>query len=208
MIIKICGITSIAVAQAAKEAGADLLGFVFAESKRQIPVKEAIKIGQQVKGIGKVGVFVNKSLQEVQEIAQCCKLDFVQLHGEESPEYCRLVGRPIIKAFRVGPEFVIERCKEYPVSWMLLDSFSPGQYGGTGKTFDWQSMKSLSRQVTLPVMVAGGLTPENIALAIQTMTPKGIDVSGGVETNGNKDLDKIQQFIIAARKAERGNVTC
>lgn len=186
----------------AKDLGADLIGFVFAESKRHIAVKKAIEIGQQVKGIGKVGVFVNTPLKEVQEIAQSCQLDFVQLHGEETPAFCQSVGRPVIKAFRVGCDFSIENCKEYSVDWILLDSFTPGQYGGTGIPFDWQSMKNLASQMHHPVMIAGGLTPENIRAAVSTLTPKGIDVSGGVETNGRKDAGKIQKFIIAARQAE------
>lgn len=186
----------------AKDAGADLIGFVFADSKRRIAVEKAVEIGQKVKRIGKVGVFVNRPLKEVQEIAQCCQLDFVQLHGEETPDYCQYVGRPVIKAFRVGRDFSIEKCKEYPVDWILLDSFTPGQYGGTGMTFDWQSMKSFASQLPIPVMAAGGLTPENIGEAIFTLSPKGIDVSGGVETDGKKDDEKIRNFIIAARQAE------
>jgi phosphoribosylanthranilate isomerase len=190
------------IAQVAKDAGADLIGFVFAESKRRIAVKKAVEIGQQVKGISKVGVFVNRPLNEVQEIAQCCQLDFVQLHGEETPDYCQSVGRPVIKAFRAGCDFSIEKCKEYSVDWILLDSFTPGQCGGTGITFDWQSMRSFVSQLPIPVMAAGGLTPENIGEAIFTLSPKGVDVSGGVETNGKKDAGKIRNFIIAARQAE------
>jgi phosphoribosylanthranilate isomerase len=190
------------IAQVAKDAGADLMGFVFAESKRRIDMEKAVEIGQQVKGVGKVGVFVNRPLKEVQEIAQCCQLDFVQLHGEETPDYCQSVGRPVIKAFRVGRDFSIEKCKAYPVEWILLDSFTPGQYGGTGITFNWQSIRSFASQLPSPVMIAGGLTPENIEEAIFTLSPKGIDVSGGVETNGKKDVEKIRKFIIAARKAE------
>lgn len=186
----------------AKDAGADLIGFVFADSKRRIAVEKAVEIGQKVKRISKVGVFVNRPLKEVQEIAQCCQLDFVQLHGEETPDYCQSVGRPVIKAFRVGCDFSIKKCKEYPVDWILLDSFTPGQYGGTGITFDWQSMKSFASQLPIPVMAAGGLTPENIGEAIFTLSPKGIDVSGGVETGGKKDDEKIRNFIIAARQAE------
>lgn len=192
------------IAQGAKEQGADLIGFVFAESKRQIDIKKAHRIGQEVKGISKVGVFVNSPLQEVQEIAEYCQLDYVQLHGEETPEYCRSVGRPVIKAFRVAPGFNLERSQEYPADWILLDSFTPGQYGGTGIPFDWQSLQDFTSQSHIPVMVAGGLTPENVGAAISLLSPSGIDVSGGVETNGKKDIKKIQEFIIAARRAEGG----
>ncbi len=184
--------------------GADLIGFVFAESKRRIDIKDARQIGQEVKGIGKVGVFVNAPLQEVQEIAEYCQLDYIQLHGEETPEYCQLIGRPVIKAFRVAPGFNLEKSKGCSADWILLDSFTPGQYGGTGITFDWQSLQNFTSQSNIPVMVAGGLTPENVGTAISLLLPNGIDVSGGVETNGKKDIKKIQEFMIAARKAEGG----
>jgi phosphoribosylanthranilate isomerase len=206
MIIKICGITSVEIAEKVKEFGADLIGFVFADSKRRIKVEQAMMIGQQVKGIGKVGVFVNSPLKEVQEIAQYCQLDFVQLHGEESPEYCHSIGRPYIKAFRLGPDFDSRLLDAYHADWILVDSFSPGQYGGTGITFDWQAIQGLSRQMRTPLLVAGGLTPLNIEAAIRTLSPGGVDVSGGVETNGKKDIAKIRDFIIAARRAEGGNL--
>lgn len=208
MIIKICGITSVEIAQASKDLGADLIGFVFAQSKRRIEVKQAMEIVQEVKGIGKVGVFVNRPLREVQDIAECCQLDYVQLHGEESPAYCRSVGRPVIKAFRVAPDLQMKGIKDYHVDWVLLDSFTPGQYGGTGITFNWQSLQDFTLQSQHSVMVAGGLTSENIGAAISLLAPKGIDVSGGVETNGRKDIDKIQSFIIAARRAEGREMKC
>jgi phosphoribosylanthranilate isomerase len=185
-----------------------LIGFVFAESKRRIEVKKAAEIGKVVKGVLKVGVFVNQPLKEVQEIAEICNLDFVQLHGEETPAYCHLVGRPVIKAFRVGLDFTLEKSKEYQVDWLLLDSFTPGQYGGTGMTFDWQSMQEIAHQIHRPVMIAGGLTPENVGAAIAVLSPGGIDVSGGVETDGKKDIEKIQKFMIAARRAENGGILC
>ena len=185
-----------------------MIGFVFAESRRRIEVQQAAKIEQEVKGIPKVGVFVNRPLQEVQEIAEICKLDFVQLHGEETPAYCQNLGRPVIKAFRVGLDFTLEKSKEYQVDWLLLDSFTPGQYGGTGMAFDWQSMQDLASQIHRPVMIAGGLTTENVGAAIATLSPRGIDVSGGVETNGKKDIEKIQKFMIAARRAEGGEIVC
>ena len=206
MIIKICGITSVEIAQAAKEYGADLLGFVFADSKRRIDIKKAVEIGQQVKGIGKVGVFVNRSLNEVREIAECCQLDFVQLHGEETPEYCQSIGRPFIKAFRVGPDFDIKVLETYHADWILLDSFSPGQYGGIGIPFDWQAMQGFTCQIKSPLLVAGGLTADNVEEAICTFSPGGVDVSGGVETDGKKDIVKIRDFIIAARRAKGGNL--
>lgn len=202
--MKICGITSVDVGQAAKEYGADLLGFVFADSRRRVSVPVAKQIAREVQGIGKVGVFVNAPLAEVQEIAQACKLDFVQLHGNESPEYCKLVGVPVIKGVRVGPNFDVSQLQAYEVEWILLDSFVPGQQGGTGKTFDWQQAKLLRQQIKTPVFVAGGLTAENIGEAVRILAPEGIDVSGGVETNGIKDINKIREFLQAARKIKGG----
>ncbi len=159
-------------------------------------------------GIGKVGVFVNAPLPEVQEIAKRCKLDYVQLHGNESPEYCRLVNYPVIKAVRVGVDFDPLKLEEYHVDWILLDSFVPGQQGGTGITFDWKKAQLERQQVKIPLFVAGGLTAENVEEAVRILSPEGIDVSGGVETDGIKDLEKIRQFLIAARRAKGGINLC
>lgn len=192
------------VAEAVRDYGADLLGFVFADSRRRIEVQVAEKIACEVKGIGKVGVFVNTPLAEVQDIAKRCKLDFVQLHGNESPEYCNLVKVPVIKGVRVGPNFDVSELAAYQVEWILLDSFVPGQQGGTGMAFDWKLAKHLREQIKTPLFVAGGLTAENVGEAAGILSPQGIDVSGGVETNGSKDIEKIKKFLIAARKAKGG----
>lgn len=200
IIVKICGITSLTAAQAAKEWGADLIGFVFAPSRRRILAEDAAAIAKHVGKIGKVGVFVNSPAEYVREIAKACQLDFVQMHGEESPDYCRSLNLPVIKAFKVGTDFNINRLAGYDVNWILLDSDVPGQSGGTGKTFNWQQAATLIRQTKIPVMVAGGLTPENVSTAITSLMPQGVDVSGGVETAGSKDLVKIQRFIQAAHQ--------
>ncbi|WP_371381583.1 phosphoribosylanthranilate isomerase [Sporomusa aerivorans] len=187
-------------AEAARDLGADLLGFVFAESKRQITPALCRNISRQVAGIGKVGVFVNMPLAEVQAIARECHLDYVQLHGDESPEYCRQVGYPVIKAYKIRAGFNLTDCSGYQTAWSLFDSFSAGQQGGTGKVFDWQAAKELVRQAPRPLLVAGGLTPDNVAQAIGLLRPDGVDVSGGVETNGRKDIDKIKRFITAVKE--------
>lgn len=187
---------------AAQEYGADLLGFVFAKSKRQITLKAASEISCQVTGIKKVGVFVNAPLNEVQMTARECCLDFVQLHGDESPEYCREVGIPVIKAFRIRPDFSIAEFAGYQTAWTLFDSFNAGQHGGTGMVFDWQQARQLMKQVPRPLLAAGGLTVDNVAEAIAILKPDGVDVSGGVETNGVKDTVKIKRFIAAVRGAE------
>ena len=191
---------------AARDAGADLIGFVFAASRRQVTVTKAQDIACQVSGIGKVGVFVNAPLAEVQSIAQDCRLDYVQLHGDESPAYCRLIGYPVIKAFGIGPGCSAAAFAGYQPGWTLFDSFSAGQRGGTGIPFDWQQALSVTRQVTRPFMVAGGLTPDNVAEAIRILKPDGVDVSGGVETNGVKDSKQIQRFITAVRSMEVADV--
>ena len=199
---------SIQAAEAAKEYGADLIGFVFAKSRRRISLEKAEQITCQIWGIGKVGVFVDAPLVEVQDIAKRCKLDFVQLHGNESPEYCRLVKVPVIKAVRVGANFDPLALAAYKVEWLLFDSFVAGQQGGTGTTFDWQQAQGVREQVKVPLFVAGGLTAENVGEAIRILSPEGIDVSGGVETNGSKDIEKMQQFLLAARRAKGGGESC
>jgi len=195
-------------AEAAREYGADLMGFIFAASRRRIDREAAKKIIGLVGGIGKVGVFVDAPLAEVQEIAKECKLDFVQLHGNESPEYCRLVKVPVIKAVRVGANFDPVSLAAYEVEWILFDSFVPGQQGGTGIAFDWEQGKAVREQIKMPLFVAGGLTAENVGEAVRILSPEGIDVSGGVETNGDKDVEKIKQFLIAARRAKGGRELC
>lgn len=206
MLIKICGIGSMVDAQAAKEFGADLIGFVFAASRRQIDVATAAEICQAVPGPGKVGVFVNQPLAEVKAIAEQCPLDYIQLHGDEPAEYRRHLNRPLIRAVRVGPGFNPASLETDPGSWLLLDSFVTGQQGGTGIPFDWLAASKLIGRSQQKFFVAGGLNAANVAEAIRILLPDGIDVSGGVETDGVKDPEKIHQFIAAARAAERNHL--
>ena len=208
MIIKICGIRTLEAAQTAAESGADLIGFVFADSKRKIDVATAAAISVAVKGPGKVGVFVNQPLSDVLEIADRCRLDYLQLHGEESPDYCRSLNRPLIRACRVGPDFTPATVADYPADYLLLDSFVPGQPGGTGIPFDWHAASLRIGRPRQKFLVAGGLTPENVPDAIRILNPDGVDVSGGVETDGVKDPDKIRRFIAAARSAAERRPSC
>lgn len=206
LIVKICGIKTAAVAQAAKESGADLLGFVFAESKRRVEPAQVQAIARDLKGIGKVGVFVNAPQQEILDIVRNCRLDFVQLHGDESQEFRSVLPVPVIKAFQARQGLRSEDIDQVHARWALIDTFLPGQYGGTGQTFDWRGMQSVCKSIKTPFLIAGGLTPENVAEAIDMLKPQGVDVSGGVETNGEKDIEKIDRFIRAVRAAERGDL--
>ena len=211
--VKICGIGDKSHALAAVEAGADFIGLVFAPSRRQITPAKACEIASAAKKSGDitkvVGVFVNAPSSQVNETADFCGLDWVQLSGDESWEYCCEVVKPVIKAIRIGRQSPEELCAELAAGdkllpaqrfIALLDSQVEGKYGGTGETFDW----NLARQVAnrFPVIVAGGLDPENVAQVIETVAPWGVDVSSGVETGGIKDMAKIRAFVEAIRKAD------
>jgi phosphoribosylanthranilate isomerase len=191
-------------ALSAQAAGADMIGFVFAASKRSIEPEQAATISKAVPVVAKVGVFVDESAEVVNQIADLCDLDYVQLHGQESLVYCRQIKRPIIKAFQVTKQCGYQQINEFKVDYALLDSYILGQNGGTGIAFNWHEAKETCYKISLPVIVAGGLTAENVQEAILTLNPAGVDVSGGVETNGVKDTAKIRQFIQAARAAQRG----
>lgn len=200
--VKICGITSEEDALMAVEAGADALGFVFFEkSPRFIGAEAAYKIIAKLPPfVQVVGLFVNADIEVVNSTADCCGLDLVQLHGEESPEFCRLVRRRVMKAFRVqGPESLTP-LSEYHVAAYLLDAYSHKAYGGTGETFDWGCAIAAKHQGR--IVLAGGLTPDNIADAVATVQPYGVDVSSGVESApGKKDPEKVRRFIRLAKEA-------
>ncbi|HAU32114.1 MAG: N-(5'-phosphoribosyl)anthranilate isomerase [Desulfotomaculum sp. 46_296] len=191
--VKICGITDLKTALYSAEAGADALGFVFAPSTRRIAPETARSISLELPPrVLKVGVFVNSPIKEVQQITEFCRLDIVQLHGEESQDYCRQINSRIVKAFNVqSPLFSL--IDSYPVDAVLVDACLPGKAGGTGKVFDWKILESIKR--SRPMILAGGLNQSNIKEAILTVRPNGVDVSSGVETNQKKDPEKIMQFI-------------
>lgn len=191
--VKICGIREKATALAAVEAGADALGFVFAPGKRTVTPEQAREICSALPPfVTKVGVFVSAATADIMEIARVAGLDAIQLHGEEPPEMCRMFSRKVIKAFRVGTKINREDVDRYPADAYLFDTLVEGQQGGTGKTFDWELVKTgFSR----PVILAGGLNPENVRQAITAAAPFGVDVSSGVETGGVKDIVKIREFI-------------
>ncbi len=200
--IKICGITLREDALGACEAGADALGFIFWQgSKRYIDPDEAKKIVKALPPfVTTVGVFVDERHDRISEIVDLVGLDVVQLHGTESPEFCAAVKRPVVKAFRVTGEEVVSELSRYNVSAYLLDTYREGVSGGTGETFNWD----IARKATVSgrVILAGGLTPENISDAVGQVGPYGVDVSSGVEmSEGKKDLERVRLFIERAREA-------
>jgi len=177
-----------------------MIGLVFAPSRRQIEIHIARQIGREVGQVSKVGVFVNAPLVEVQEIARQCRLDCVQLHGDEDEEYCRALGIPVIKAVRANAELQMGAWSNHPAEWILLDTALQGQFGGAGKTFDWEHASRMRKSLTKPLMIAGGLSRENVLEAIALLQSEGVDVSGGVETAGIKDPVKIAEFIETVRR--------
>jgi phosphoribosylanthranilate isomerase len=201
--VKICGITSLEDAQAAVEAGADALGFVFyPPSPRCVTPEQAEQIIRRLPPfVTTVGLFVDVPLDTVQDIALWCGLDRVQLHGREPPEFCARVNRPVIKAFRIKNADSLADLPGYRVAAYLLDAYVEGALpGGTGASFAWEL--AAHAKPYGPVILAGGLTPENIAAAITQIQPYGVDVSSGVEcAPGIKDHRKVREFIQRAKAA-------
>lgn len=205
--IKICGITSAADAQAAIEAGANLLGFNFyAKSPRHISEDQAAEIRSKLpKRVKAVGIFVNRLVADVITLRSSVKLDAVQLHGDESPETVAEIASvvPVIKAFRVEPEFPITTLDEYSRAFaFLFDAAHTDQYGGTGRTTDWDVARRASLRHR--IILAGGLKVENVTAAVRIVRPYGIDVASGVESSpGKKDHELLREFIKEVRRAER-----
>jgi phosphoribosylanthranilate isomerase len=201
--VKICGITNLEDALTAIDAGADALGFVFyPPSPRYIFPELAAKIIRRLPPfVQTVGLFVNEELTIVNTTADQCGLDVIQLHGEETPGYCESVLRRVIKAFRVKDITDLDSLEQYDVSSCLLDAWSPAAHGGTGQTFNWEIAAAAVKRGHR-VVLAGGLTPDNVAEAVRRVKPYAVDVSSGVECSpGRKNADKIRKFIIHARQA-------
>jgi phosphoribosylanthranilate isomerase len=199
--IKICGITSIADAKAAEAAGADAIGMVFyGPSPRCVDVVQAREIARAAGPfVTLVGLFVDAEAGFVQSVLDEVPLHVLQFHGNETAEYCAAFNRPYMKALRMRPELdVAAEIASYPsAAAILLDAYQLGVPGGTGETFDWQRVPANSVK---PLILAGGLTPENVTQALAATQVYGVDVSGGVElAPGKKDADKIQTFINNAR---------
>lgn len=202
--VKICGIRTPAEAQAAAEAGADAIGLIFAPSRRQIDAAVARSIaGALPPFVSRVGVVVNEPLERLRALVDGVRLDAVQLHGDETPDYCAAVrdlGVTVIKAVPVAGPLDVDRLRALPVAAVLLDTHRPGQRGGTGEAFDWRYARPVA--AVMPVILSGGLTPDNVGAGIAAVRPYGVDVSSGVETGDRKDPAKIRAFIAAARSAD------
>jgi phosphoribosylanthranilate isomerase len=203
--VKICGITTPEDGVMAAEAGADAIGFVFwPRSRRHVDAHQAREIGRAVSPLVlRVGVFVDASLEELARTADAAALDVLQLHGDEPPEIFDSLSRRGLKAMRVGAGFEGELALRYEgrASGLLLDAQDDRAPGGTGMTFDWAAARDLRPRVSYLVL-AGGLTAENVGQAISVVRPDAVDVSSGVESApGRKDADKVRAFIEAVRRA-------
>lgn len=201
--VKICGVTSIEDAVAAVEAGADALGFMFYErSPRKISIETASAIKTALPPfVVKIGVFADAT-ENVIRTATLSGLNALQFHGNEPPDFVkRFSPIPTIKAFRIQNAASLAQLAAYNTSAWLLDSYTPAQLGGTGTTFDW-TLAIQARKFGRPIILAGGLTPENVADAIRKVRPYAVDVSSGVESSpGKKDPGKVAAFIQAAKSA-------
>ena len=204
--VKICGITSFNDAIMATNYGASALGFIFYEKSPRYINPEILKtwISNVPSSIKKVGVFVNKDVDKVNKIAEELNLGMVQLHGDESPEYCNQMIRPVIKVFRVNKKFDSIMLKNYQVATFLFDTYNKENHGGTGESFDWQSILQLNTEI--PVILSGGLNADNVLEGIEVVKPSAVDVNSGVETApGKKDEEKIKN-LFTILKNTKGNI--
>jgi phosphoribosylanthranilate isomerase len=203
--IKICGITNKIDALSASELGVDMIGFVFCKkSKRYVTPAMAEDIANQIPpSIEKVGVFVDEKREDVVRIAEDVELDILQFHGSETPEYCASFAPDykVIKAFRVASRADLKNVNNYNVDYCLFDTYRSGCIGGTGESFDWKILKDF--EILKPMILSGGLNPENVGQAIQELSPFGVDVSSGVESApGKKDRELMKKFVANVRKVE------
>ena len=204
--VKICGITTVGDALACVESGADALGFVFyPKSKRAVTPQVVRKITQNLPPfVSKVGVFVNGDPRDILEIMSYANLDYAQLHGDETPEMCEYVGASrVIKAFRLKDDSSVQEVKNYlkVVRAILVDSYSEVSYGGTGRRADINLILKVKEIASgVPLIVSGGLNPENVATVIREVEPYAVDVSSGVEKSpGVKDWEKVKEFVRRAK---------
>lgn len=199
---KICGITNLDDANVAVENGASAIGFIFYEkSPRTISINNAKSISKHLpKTIARVGVFVNHEKDFINEAISEVPLDMIQLHSDETPDFCNQFDVAILKALRIKNEASLSVMDQYDVAVFLLDTFSNDQYGGTGETFDWSV---LNRKFKTPIILSGGLNPENILDAIDAVNPSAVDVNSGVESSpGKKDFNKLKSLFKNLNKTQ------
>jgi len=205
MQVKICGITNINDALLSCELGANALGFIFYEkSKRYISYVQATEIIRQLPPfVMKVGIFVNPLIHEINEAALSIGLNAVQLHGDETPSYIEQINLPVIKGFRINNEFDYRQMEDYKNCTFLLDSYSPDNLGGTGMTFDWTMIPMKFRE---KIILAGGISSDNIEFIFKHIQPKAIDLSSSLESSpGKKDPNKLKEFF---NKVNKLRYTC
>lgn len=198
--VKVCGITNRDDALCAVDAGADALGFIFYPGSPRYVTPEAVGeiVAELPPFVTPVGVFVNTSETRMDAIVKLAGLRAIQLHGDEPPEACLGRAVPVIRVLRVGEDFEPEQMRSYLVDTFLLDTAKGGQYGGTGETFDWS--KAIAAKRIGRIVLSGGLTPGNVADAIEAVMPYAVDTSSGVEAEpGKKDHAKVKQFLKAVR---------
>ncbi len=193
--VKICGIKTREAAIAAEENGADFIGFIFYKnSARFISPFKAAEISKAV-ALKKVGVFVNESAGVINGIIRLVGLDYVQLHGNEDEQFVQKIRAPIIKAWRYNDNLDMREVNNFPCDMILLDSFVKGRAGGTGQTFDWRKASLETRKLTKPFFIAGGISTQNLREVVDIFQPYGIDLSGSLEINGVKSVNKICEFM-------------
>ena len=194
--VKICGITNLEDAQAAVRSGASALGFIFYDkSPRYIPMETVYQIAADIQGqVPLVGVFVDETLDYVHGVAEEIGLNFIQLHGNESPEYCQEIHFPVIKVFRVSSDFNARIIKSYNVHAFLFDTYKKAKFGGTGEVFNWDKITNL--MIDAPIILSGGLNIKNIEEGIDVVCPSAVDVNSGVESkSGIKDGKKMKSLF-------------
>lgn len=197
--VKICGLRRKEDIEYTNELKPDYVGFVFAKSKRQVEVEQALYLIRLLdKEIKTVGVFVNEPVENALKIAQTLNLDVLQFHGDETQDYIdNFKNFTVWKAIRIKDKEDLEKTKEFKVNSFVFDTFTKNEYGGTGKTFNWEVLKGF--ELNVPIILAGGLNENNVEEAIRIVNPYAVDVSSGVETEGYKDLKKMKSFIEKVR---------
>ncbi len=194
MWLKFCGCTQARDAEIIAASGADSIGFVFAPSPRRIDIRTARRLGQIAANVTRVGVFVNEDIERVDHIRNFCNLDIIQLHGNESPDYCKRLGGTVIKAFRLRDAAVLQQIQHYSMVWkVLVDAFVPGTAGGTGKRISDDLLCGIA--VPEDAIVAGGICRDNVKEILTLIKPFGLDISSGVEKSpGIKDETKMSRL--------------